>query len=213
MIEQYNYSGNAFKPDLGSRVSQKRVSALAGGICLNGQTQPECGMGGRDYMSRVVEAFAEVYTKFKLHFYREIFGTFSSREATLTTVETFCMEVIYSMGRPTINEFAAFIQISPQNAAYKINSLIKKGYVQKIRSTKDKREYYLSVTKKYVEYYNISDSYLYQVLRRLENRLDEDEKKGLIKVLDLLSDELMPEVPPYRHMGMDEVRVPEEEES
>ena len=54
----------------------------------------------------VTEAFEEVYMKFKLHFYREIFGTFSSREATLTTVETFCMEVIYAMQCPTINEFA-----------------------------------------------------------------------------------------------------------
>jgi hypothetical protein len=70
----------------------------------------------------------------------------------------------------------------------------------------------LSVTKKYVEYYNISDSYLYRVLRRLEERLDEEEQKGLVRILELLSEELMPEVPPYRHMGMDEVRIPEEDE-
>ena len=35
--------------------------------------------------------FNEVYTKFKLHFYRAVFGRFKRREATLTTVETFCM--------------------------------------------------------------------------------------------------------------------------
>ncbi len=157
-------------------------------------------------MSRVVEAFAEVYTKFKLHFYREVFGTFSNREATLTTVETFCMEVIYSMGRPTVNEFAAFIQISPQNAAYKINSLIKKGYVRKIRSKRDKREYYLAVTQKYIDYYNISNSYLYKVLHRLEDRLNDQEQQFLQKILEILSWELMPEVPEYRHLG------PEEEE-
>lgn len=40
------------------------------------------------------QAFNEVYTKFKLHFYQEIFRRFQDREASLTTVETFCMESI-----------------------------------------------------------------------------------------------------------------------
>ena len=43
------------------------------------------------------EAFADVYTKFKLHFYKQVFGRFAQREATLTTVESFCMEVILAM--------------------------------------------------------------------------------------------------------------------
>ena len=30
----------------------------------------------------------------KLHFYKQIFSRFEDREATLTTVESFCMEVI-----------------------------------------------------------------------------------------------------------------------
>ena len=34
-------------------------------------------------------AFFNVYTKFKLHFYQEIFRRFQDREASLTTVETF----------------------------------------------------------------------------------------------------------------------------
>ena len=38
--------------------------------------------------------FNEVYTKFKLHFYRAVFARFQKREASLTTVETFCMEII-----------------------------------------------------------------------------------------------------------------------
>ena len=72
------------------------------------------------------QAFADVYSKFKLHFYQKVFSRFQSREASLTTVETFCMEIIQALGKPTINEFASFVQISPPNAAYKVNSLIKK---------------------------------------------------------------------------------------
>ncbi len=44
------------------------------------------------------EVFQEVYTKFKLHFYQSVFQRFATREATLTTVESFCMEGIMAMG-------------------------------------------------------------------------------------------------------------------
>lgn len=42
-------------------------------------------------------AFFDVYNKFKLHFYQEIFQRFQGREASLTTVETFCMEAIQAL--------------------------------------------------------------------------------------------------------------------
>ena len=54
------------------------------------------------------QAFADVYSKFKLHFYQKVFSRFQAREASLTTVETFCMEIIQALGTPTINEFARF---------------------------------------------------------------------------------------------------------
>ena len=37
------------------------------------------------------QAFDAVYTKFKLHFYQKVFQRFETREASLTTVESFCM--------------------------------------------------------------------------------------------------------------------------
>ena len=114
--------------------------------------------------------FNEVYTKFKLHFYRAVFGRFKRREATLTTVETFCMEIILALGEPTVNEFSNFVGISPPNAAYKINSLVQKGYVEKRQSQEDKREYHLVATQKYLDYYNISYHYLNTVMSRIRAR-------------------------------------------
>ncbi|MFR9066277.1 MAG: MarR family transcriptional regulator [Faecalibacterium prausnitzii] len=46
-----------------------------------------------------------------------------------------------AMGEPTIAEFSRMMQISTPNAAYKIGSLVQKGYVEKIQSTTDRREY------------------------------------------------------------------------
>ena len=141
------------------------------------------------------QAFAEVYTKFKLHFYRKVFSRFQSREAGMTTVETFCMEIIQALGEPTVNEFASFIEISSPNAAYKVNSLIQKGYLKKVRSENDRREYHLYPTQKYLDYYNLSYSYLNTVMDRIPQRFSPEEIAQLSRMLDTICDELMPEIP------------------
>ena len=141
------------------------------------------------------ESFNQVYTKFKLHFYRTVFSRFQNREASLTAVETFCMEVILALKEPTINEFASFVHISSPNAAYKVNSLIQKGYVEKVQSAHDRREYHLRPTRKYMDYYNISSSYLKQVMDRVMKRFTPEEAQQLDRMLRIVGQELMPEVP------------------
>ena len=140
------------------------------------------------------QAFQDVYTKFKLHFYQNVFQRFATREATLTTVESFCMEGIMAMGEPTIAEFSRMMQISTPNAAYKIGSLVKKGYVEKIQSTTDRREYNLRPTQKYIDYYNISYSYLHTVVERARERFSPEDCAKLEEMLTIVSDELMPEL-------------------
>lgn len=138
--------------------------------------------------------FSEVYSKFKLQFYNKIFTRFQDREASLTAVETFCVEAIYALQKPTVNEFAQFTQISTPNAAYKISSLMKKGYVKKTRSSVDKREYYLEVTDRFKEYYGINYDYVTLVMERIRARFPEEDIKKFESMLETISDELMPEV-------------------
>ena len=139
-------------------------------------------------------AFFNVYTKFKVHFYQEIFQRFQTREANLTTVETFCVETIQALGSPTVNEFATFMRISPPNATYKVNSLVKKGYIRKVRSASDRREYHLVPTQKYVDYYNISRGYIDTVMKRVTARFTPEECAKLEEMLQVVDRELMPEV-------------------
>ena len=148
-------------------------------------------------------AFFNVYTKFKLHFYQEIFRRFQDREASLTTVETFCMETIQALGNPSVNEFASFMRISPPTAAYKVNSLIKKGYIRKVQSPEDRREYHLEVTQKYIDYYNISTTYVVEVMDRIAKRFSPEDCAKLEEMLNIVSRELMPEV------EIPEARMPE----
>ena len=137
------------------------------------------------------DSFNKVYTKFTLHFYKEVFKKWRDREVSLTTVETFCMEIIHALGKPTVSEFASFTSLSSANAADKINNLVKKGYLNKVQSDEDKRIYYLEVTKKYIDYYNISYQYLKEVMSKLEDRFTTEENKVLEKMLRVMSEEIM----------------------
>ena len=104
------------------------------------------------------------------------------------------MEAIQALGSPTVNEFATFMRISPPNAAYKVNSLIKKGYIRKVQSPDDRREYHLEITQKYIDYYNISYSYLHTVVERARQRFTPEECAKLEQMLTIVSTELMPEL-------------------
>ena len=140
------------------------------------------------------DAFQAVYTKFKLHFYQKVFHRFATREATLTTVESFCMEGIMALGSPTVAQFAQAMHISTPNASYKINSLIQKGYVEKVRSETDRREYHLRPTQKYLDYYNISYAYLQTVVDRVKARFSPEDVAKLDEMLTVVGNELMPEI-------------------
>lgn len=138
--------------------------------------------------------FLNVYTKFKLEFYRKIFARFGSGEGSLTAVETFCVETIYALGNPTVQQFSSFLQISSPNAAYKVNSLIKKGYVQKVQSQEDKREFRLEVTEKFISYYGLSYDYIRVIIKRINERFPDQDVQVLEQILTVMSAELMHEV-------------------
>ena len=137
---------------------------------------------------------SEVYGKFRVHYYRDVFNRIQARELSLSAVEVSCVEIIKALTKPTINEFANFINISSPNATYKVNSLIQKGYVVKVQSETDKREYYLDVTEKFYKYWNLSEKYLDIVEKRLEENLTAEEFETFNSILKKISNEMMPEV-------------------
>lgn len=138
--------------------------------------------------------FANVYTKFKMSLYAKVFNQDVKAEDGLTAIEVLCVELIYALGRPTINEFASFAQLSAPNAAYKVNNLVKKGYVNKVQSETDKREYHLEVTDKYMQTYGVTYDYIGTVMKRIRERFSPEEVEELEEILGVIDGELMPEV-------------------
>ncbi|MCI1305345.1 MAG: MarR family transcriptional regulator [Lachnospiraceae bacterium] len=145
----------------------------------------------------------DFYNKFRLHFFMKVFSKFENREATLTTVESFSMEGIMALGEPTVSEFARMMGISAPNAAYKINSLIQKGYVEKIQSENDHREYHLRPTQKFMNYYNLNFEYLETVTERIRGRFTDEDYKKLESMMHIINTELMPELDLDQFRGQD----------
>ena len=137
--------------------------------------------------------FSEVYDKFKLQFYRRVFELVRERDGSLSAMEAFSLEVIHMLGEPTVSQFADFLNISQSNATYKVNNLIKKGYLARQNSTIDRREYDLVLSEKYYTYMNIYANYEFTVMRRVMERFPEEDVACFDRILQVMSNELMPE--------------------
>ena len=144
-------------------------------------------------MSMLEKSFLEVYNKFKLQFYRKVFELVRERDGSLSAMEAFSLEVIYMLGEPTVSQFADFLNISQSNATYKVNNLIKKGYLERQNSTVDRREYHLILSEKYYTYMNLYANYELTVMRRVEERFPPEDVAVFDRILQVMSDELMPE--------------------
>ena len=137
--------------------------------------------------------FIEVYDKFKLQFYRKVFELVRERDGSLSAMEGFSLEVIKMLNQPTVSQFADFLNISQSNATYKVNNLIKKGYLERQNSQVDRREYHLVLSEKYYRYMELLTSYELQVVQRMKARFSPEDADKLDEMLRIISTELMSE--------------------
>ncbi|MGI5976865.1 MAG: MarR family winged helix-turn-helix transcriptional regulator [Candidatus Limivicinus sp.] len=138
-------------------------------------------------------SFVSVYDKFKLQFYRRVFELVREREGSLSATEAISLEVIKLLDYPTVGQFADFLNISQSNATYKVNSLIKKGYLERQNSHTDRREYHLMLSDKYYKYARLLSDYQSTVVERVSRRFPPEDTEKLDSMLRIISEELMPE--------------------
>lgn len=137
--------------------------------------------------------FMAVFDKLKFRFCREVFNIVKEREGSLSAMEAFSLEVIKMLEKPTVGQFAEFLNISQSNATYKVNSLIKKGYLRRENSTTDRREYHLVLAEKYYNYIGLMSEYEEAVMKRIRERFCKEDVETFDRILGVISKELMPE--------------------
>ena len=130
------------------------------------------------------KSLSKFYKKVKLVIYKNMFTKIKEGDEMLSSSEYLCLECIYLMGKPTITEFANFLDISAPNATYKVKQLIKKGFILKEKSEKDKREFLLAPTEKFFQLYHQKEESA--VVEDVKSNLDKKESKRFDKILRLL---------------------------
>ena len=143
------------------------------------------------------QSFMEVYDRFKLQFYRKVFELVRERDGSLSAMEAFSLEVIKMLDCPTVGQFADFLNISQSNATYKVNNLIKKGYLERQNSQTDRREYHLILSEKFYQYENLMSSYEMTVMQRIKERFSAEDVECFDRILQTMAQELMPEIEHY----------------
>ncbi len=128
---------------------------------------------------------SKFYRKLKLLIYKNLFRRVE-KEESLTYSEYFCLECIYLMEKPTITQFANFLDVSAPNATYKVKQLIKKGFLTKERSEKDKREFILVPTQKFFDYYESKEDSM--IVNDIKECLDKKEGKMIDKIVKSLGE-------------------------
>ncbi len=128
------------------------------------------------------------YKKVKLMIYKNMFNRIKDKDETLSSTEYFCLECIYLMNNPTISQFANFLEISSPNATYKVKQLIKKGFIVKEKSKTDGREYYLSVTQKFYDFYENKEDYV--IVNDLKQNMNKKECKKIDKIMKIMTEQI-----------------------
>ena len=141
----------------------------------------------------IEKSFNDVFDRFKFQFFRRIFDQVRERDGSLSAMEAFSLEIIDLLHNPTIGQFADFLNISQSNATYKVNSLMRKGYLVRQNSETDRREYHLILSEKFYNYISLLTSYEDTVMERMNQRFSPEELEAFEKILRVMADELMPE--------------------
>lgn len=132
--------------------------------------------------------FEKLYYKFRNNYCKNLFSSVNEDKDSLSPTESYCVEVIFLLNRPTVRQFANYVNISQPNATYRISNLIEKGYVRKVLSLEDRREYFLEVTDKFSKNYGINASYNAELMTTIRENFTKEEIETMEKLLKKLND-------------------------
>ncbi|MFT4144205.1 MAG: MarR family transcriptional regulator [Mobilitalea sp.] len=134
------------------------------------------------------EQFEKLYIKFRNNYCKNLFSSVNEEEDSLSPTEAYCVEAIYLMNRPTIHQFAEYVNISQPNATYRISNLISKGYVKKVSSEADRREFYLEVTDKFTNTYGVNASFNMDLMSGIREKFSKEEILQLEMMIERINE-------------------------
>ncbi len=135
--------------------------------------------------------FEKLYYKFRANYCKNLFSMINDGEGSLSPTESYCLEAIFLLDRPSIRDFAAYTKISMPNATYRISNLVDKGFVRKVPSVKDRRECNLEVTNKFMEFYGGNTNFNTNLMNQIKENFSLDEVLILERMIKKIVDDIL----------------------
>ncbi|HIY58631.1 MAG TPA: MarR family transcriptional regulator [Candidatus Tetragenococcus pullicola] len=114
-----------------------------------------------------------------------------SRFKDLSITEMHTIEAIGMYKKKTTSEVARELSITVGTLTTAINRLVKKDYVERIRSEDDRRVVKLGLTKKGRLLYRVHQQFHIEMVRAVLTDMEDTESEALIKALDNLHNFLL----------------------
>ena len=106
-----------------------------------------------------------------------------SQFSDLTITEMHTIDAIGMYKKKTTTEVARELLVTVGTLTTSINRLVKKGYVERIRSEDDRRVVKLGLTKKGRLVFRINQHFHHEMVKSAIKDLDEDEQEVFLKAL------------------------------
>lgn len=132
--------------------------------------------------------FEKLYYKFRNNYCKNLFSSVNDEKDSLSPTESYCVEAIFLLNRPTVHQFANYVNISQPNATYRISNLIRKGYIRKVLSLDDRREYFLEVTDKFSKDYGMNASFNAELMNNIRDKFTKEEIEQLEKLIEKVNE-------------------------
>ncbi|CAM3045986.1 MarR family winged helix-turn-helix transcriptional regulator [Sporolactobacillus spathodeae] len=109
--------------------------------------------------------------------------------SNITAHEYVFLSCLFKKQQETASGLAKQFEVTPSYATIVVDKLIRSGYVQRRRSTTDRRIVELTVTDKGVKTYEALSVVRRQVLQQVFGKLNDDELMQMLQLVAKLSDE------------------------
>ncbi|HEM6137954.1 TPA: MarR family transcriptional regulator [Streptococcus suis] len=115
-----------------------------------------------------------------------------SRFNDISIKEMHTIDEIGDMKGATPSDIARALMVTLGTVTTSLNNLERKGYIERVRSTKDRRVVHLYLTKKGRLVYRLHQRFHNEMVKQITDGMDEAEyqvmKKGLYKLYNFLED-------------------------
>lgn len=116
----------------------------------------------------------------------------SSRFSDVSIKEMHTIDIVGEKKDATPTDVARTLMVTLGTVTTSLNNLERKGYIERVRSTKDRRVVHLYLTKKGRLVYRLHQRFHRAMVRQITEGMDETEykvmKKGLLNLYNFLED-------------------------